>query len=32
MKTILKELFYILVALSIGAFLGAIYILRTGGF
>ena len=32
MKTILKEIFYILTALSIGAFLGAIYILRTGGF
>lgn len=32
MKTILKELLYILVALSIGAFLGTIYILRTGGF
>jgi hypothetical protein len=32
MKTILKELFYILIALSIGAFLGLIYIYRTGGF
>lgn len=32
MKTLLKELLYILAALSIGAFLGLIYILRTGGF
>lgn len=32
MKAILKELLYILAALGIGAFLGAIYILRTGGF
>lgn len=32
MKTILKEIFCILAALSLGAFLGAIYILRTGGF
>jgi hypothetical protein len=32
MKTILKELFYILIALGLGALLGSIYILRTGGF
>lgn len=32
MKTILKEILYILAALGIGAFLGSIYIFRTGGF
>jgi hypothetical protein len=32
MKTILKELFYSLIALGLGALLGLIYILRTGGF
>ena len=29
---ILKEIFYILFALALGAFLGLVYILRTGGF
>jgi hypothetical protein len=29
---ILQELFYVLFALALGAFLGLIYILRTGGF
>jgi hypothetical protein len=32
MKTLLKELLYILAALALGIFLGSIYILRTGGF
>ena len=32
MKTILKEIFYILTALGLGVLLGSIYILRTGGF
>jgi hypothetical protein len=32
MKTLIKELLYIAAAFGIGAFLGLIYILRTGGF
>lgn len=29
---LLKELLYIIAALALGAFLGLIYLLRTGGF
>ena len=32
MNKMLKELLYIIIALALGAFLGTIYILRTGGF